>query len=616
MKRVAMILLVLLSFPGFAQGSVPITAVTAAEVMGLMAVGPGRAYDVAFAPNGKLIAVASSKGVKLYETGAFGAGDLLDRENGRSVVRLAIAPDAQTIVALDPGYNVKMFDTNTGEAIFDEYPDDLGGSLTAVAVSPDLTTYAIGASDLLDLYDFETHEQLFQLSGHAHIITAIDYSPDREHIATSSWDTSVKIWHTADGTEARTLLGHSDGVLSVDYNTDGDRLVTSSADGTVRLWDPISGEELSILVQGEVPYQAAVFHPDGTSVAVGDQDGRVLLIDVETGAVRAELSDSGQAIVKLAFSPDGALLVAARPGQVQLWDLESMSEIGAARFEEAFRAVALNADGSLGAAGGAGGVTYVWETAAGALTAEFEAGDAPVTGLAFTLESPTLYIGSQNSDIFEMDLGTGEEVGFLEGTGPLTDMTSHPTLSMINAAMADGALRWWSTETGEIFGTSYDSHNSTLTATAFSPDGRWMASADAGGAIHIWDVASGNYLFTLEGAGAAVNDLAFSHDGEMLTAALEDARVGIWRLDDPTRPVLELGGFFDSVRAVEFSPDDTLIATGGFDDTVRLFDTFTGEMYNNLYGHNEDIYDLAFSPDGTRLYSAGADGQVIVWFVP
>ncbi|MBK8024511.1 MAG: WD40 repeat domain-containing protein [Chloroflexi bacterium] len=156
----------------------PITADTAVEVMNLMAVGPGRAYDVAFAPNGKLIAVASSKGVKLYETGAFGAEDLLDRENGRSVVRLAFAPDAQTIVALDPGYNVRMLDTNSGEAIFDEYPDDLGGSLTAVAVSPDQTTYAIGASDFLDLYAFDTHEQLFQASGHAHIITAIDYSPD------------------------------------------------------------------------------------------------------------------------------------------------------------------------------------------------------------------------------------------------------------------------------------------------------------------------------------------------------------------------------------------------------------------------------------------------------
>lgn len=616
MKRAAVILLVLLSFPGYAQGSVPITADTAVEVMNLMAVGPGRAYDVAFAPNGKLIAVASSKGVKLYETGAFGAEDLLDRENGRSVVRLAFAPDAQTIVALDPGYNVRMLDTNSGEAIFDEYPDDLGGSLTAVAVSPDQTTYAIGASDFLDLYAFDTHEQLFQASGHAHIITAIDYSPDGEHLATSSWDSSVKVWHTADGSEARTLLGHNDGVLSVDYNADGDRLVTASADGTVRLWDPNSGEELAVLAQGEVPFQAAKFDPSGERVAAGNQDGLLLLINTESGETQAVLSEAGQAIVSLEFSPDGRQLVSARPGQVQLWDLESMSETGAARFEEGFRAVALNADGSLGAAGGAGGVTYVWETAGGERTAEFEAGDAPITGLAFTLESPTLYIGSQSSDIVEMDLGTGERVGFLEGTDALTDMTSHPTLSMINAAMADGALRWWSTETGEIFGTSYDSHNSALTATVFSPDGRWMASADAGGAIHIWDVTSGNYLYTLEGAGAAVNDLAFSHDGEMLTAALDDARVGIWRLDDPTRPVLELGGFFDSVRAVEFSADDTLIATGGFDDTVRLFDTFTGEMYNTLYGHNEDIYDLAFSPDGTRLYSAGADGQVIVWYVP
>ncbi|MBK8024509.1 MAG: hypothetical protein IPK19_24550 [Chloroflexi bacterium] len=83
-------------------------------------------------------------------------------------------------------------------------------------------------------------------------------------------------------------------------------------------------------------------------MAAGNQDGLLLLINTESGETQAVLSEAGQAIVSLEFSPDGRQLVSARPGQVQLWDLESMSETGSARFEEEFRAVALNADGSLG----------------------------------------------------------------------------------------------------------------------------------------------------------------------------------------------------------------------------------------------------------------------------
>src|SRR5262245_13063762 len=71
----------------------------------------------------------------------------------------------------------------------------------------------------------------------------------------------------------------------------------------------------------------------------------------------------------------------------------------------------------------------------------------------------------------------------------------------------------------------------------------------------------------------------------------------------------------DAVYSVVFSPDSSLLASGGEDETVRLWDIATGEENATLNQHTEAIYALIFSPDGSELVSTGQDLTILHWDV-
>lgn len=74
-----------------------------------------------------------------------------------------------------------------------------------------------------------------------------------------------------------------------------------------------------------------------------------------------------------------------------------------------------------------------------------------------------------------------------------------------------------------------------------------------------------------------------------------------------------LRGHDDTVWSVAFSPDGTRLATGADDDTVRIWDSSTGEELGTLRRHRSGVMAVVFSPDGTRLASASADKTVRLW---
>lgn len=123
---------------------------------------------------------------------------------------------------------------------------------------------------------------------------------------------------------------------------------------------------------------------------------------------------------------------------------------------------------------------------------------------------------------------------------------------------------------------------------------------------------------TLAGHRGNVNSVVFSADGSQLFAAAGEAalfgEIGQWNVADGKR-VRVFAGHKDALYCVALSPDGKTLASGGYDQKIKLWNVETGTEIRTLSGHNGCVYGVAFRPDGRILASASADRTVKLWDV-
>ncbi|KFY03079.1 hypothetical protein V490_00302 [Pseudogymnoascus sp. VKM F-3557] len=193
----------------------------------------------------------------------------------------------------------------------------------------------------------------------------------------------------------------------------------------------------------------------------------------------------------------------------------------------------------------------------------------------------------------------------------VTAIAFSPDGKQIASGSDDKTIKQWDARTGDLQKT-LAGHSSSVTAVAFSPDGKKIASGSDDATIMLWDVRTGDLQKTLVGHFSQVKAIAFSPDGKKIASGSTDETIMLWdaRTGDHQKTLV---GHSDWVRAVAYSPDGKQIVSGSDDATIKLWDARTGDLQKTLVGHSGWVWAIAVSPDGKQITSGSNDKTIKLW---
>lgn len=304
-------------------------------------------------------------------------------------------------------------------------------------------------------------------------------------------------------------------VSTVAFSPDGTQLASGSESDIIRLWSVTDGNDIGRLDAPELVPGTLAFSPDGVLIASianliqgapPSFDAYVVLIDVISGEEKLRFLAHEDEIASIAFSPDGTqLATGAWDNTIKLWDVTTGTQINL--FEghiDWINSIAFSPDGTQLASASDDETARLWDVAGGELIKVFEGHTNWVTSVAFSPDGTQLATGSWDETARLWNVLTGNEVHKFQHTSIVFSVAFSPdgtqmassggTLGNRDSGNSDSGnldfnIRLWDTATGNEI-RRFEGHTDLVGSVAYSPNGRYLASASADSTIRLWEAAS------------------------------------------------------------------------------------------------------------------------------
>jgi WD40 repeat protein len=436
-------------------------------------------------------------------------------------------------------------------------------------------------------------------------VASVTFAPDGKTLAVGSGLSTISLWDVAKGTPLRRFAGRRGYGTTLRFAPDGELLAALGPDGAVQIWETATWKRLS---GGDGPRCRPVglgFPAQGKVLACG-MDGQALCLwEALTGRVLTPTGGHQHMIRAIAFRGQ-EVLSASADGKICRWDRATGKELAHdylrdednPRFNPYPRqsGLAFSPDGKYVATestvGNAG--IRLWELATGKIVCDFDGPrSSGQTAVIFSPDSKRLAAVGMDKAVFLWDVTSGEEVRRLNmqevaqptGIGGSGRLALSPDGNLLAAAVLYfdrnihrmvGEVYLWQATTGKEV-ARIRQENSQVTALAFSPDSKLLATAGNDRTVALWSTTKGQEVRRLEGAEGFLYALAFAPDGRTLAGAASQPGV--------------VGG----------------------DQKIILWELASGQVRSHFTGHKGMISCLTFSMDGGMLASGSADTTVLLW---
>jgi serine/threonine protein kinase len=205
-------------------------------------------------------------------------------------------------------------------------------------------------------------------------------------------------------------------------------------------------------------------------------------------------------------------------------------------------------------------------------------------------------------------------------TTPIAEITAHNGAIAGMAYTEDG--RWLVTAGADATLKVWDAAYHTLVRTIELDDGRATALALNGtravtghsnGRVVLWDLESATKIASVQRNEANIWAVVFTGDPNKFAAASHDWKVTLWDAGQPSAPLHVFDGHQNAVQALAYAPGEALLASGGADETVLLWNLKTLSLKRKYRGHRDFVTSIAFSHSGKLLASGALDGRIRIW---